>query len=66
MSCSRENEDEVVAKTPFNEPSSSVMLYTEDNANAFVNSVTENEVSLSPNTPADMIPKVGSILQKVQ
>lgn len=56
----------MVAKTPFNEPSSSVMLYTEDNANAFVNSVTENEVSLSPNTPADMIPKVGSILQKVQ
>lgn len=63
LSCSRENEGEVVAKTPFNEPSSSVMLYTEDNANAFVNSVTENEVSLSPNTPADMIPKVGSILQ---
>lgn len=62
FSC-KESDNEVIVRPPTNEPSSAVLVFSEETTNNYVASVTEDEFVLNPNTPNDKIPKVGTIIQ---
>lgn len=62
LSCN-DDDNETVKETPFNEPTSEVRIYTESEANYVAEDVSENSIVFNANTPADIVPEVGRIIQ---
>lgn len=62
LSCS-DDKHEQVEQVPFNQPNSEVRVYTEAEANYVSEEVTEDELVFKSNTPDNVLPKVGTIIQ---
>jgi hypothetical protein len=62
LSCS-DDKNEQTPQTPFNEPTSEVKVYTEAEANYVAEEPSENTLVFGSNTPDNVLPKVGEIIQ---
>lgn len=62
ISCSDDKNDQA-EQTPFNQPNSEVKVYTEAEANYVSEEATEDALVFKSNTPDNVLPKVGSIIQ---
>lgn len=62
LSCS-DDKNEQAEQTPFNQPTNEVKVYTETEANYVSEEATENELVFGSNTPDNLLPQVGTIIQ---
>ena len=58
-----DDKNEQTPQTPFNEPTSEVKVYTEAEANYVAEEPSENTLVFGSNTPDNVLPKVGEIIQ---
>ena len=63
LSCSEDDNNEVADVTPFNQPRSEIKVFTEAEANYVSEEATENMLVFSSDTPDNVLPEVGSIIQ---